>query len=349
MKDIIIEGSIFVNGGFRKGKYSIVDNRFVESSADADYRGTLLKAPINFHTHIGDSFIGEEPEGTIPEIVGPSGFKVRKLESAPLSECKTSMKKSIKFMRDRGTAAFFDFRESRKIRRDEAYKIKGIDEFLLTRPSSKEESETVLEDSAGFGMSSLNDYDLDWLLFLSKTAKRRGKIFAIHFSENVKENVEDLLKLKPDFVVHCIETDDYDTEILKKNEIPVVITPRSNIFLGKRPDYGRFLDKGLTLLIGTDNAFLTEPDIWSEAEFLYRYQKANHRISPEKILDMITEDPRKVMDRMGLSLSKEVYILYSEEELSAYEIITRPNLYKRKILIADNGKDNLFSQKTLKK
>lgn len=330
VKDIIFEGSVFVNGHFVKGKYSLLYGKIIKDGRKPQLRGTLLKGPVNFHVHTSDSFISKEPRGSIPEIVGPSGFKMNEINSASTNTVETYRKKSLQFMKMRGTAACFDFVEKSGTK---GFNLRGFQRFILARPRDDVEVEAKLKNSTGFGMSSLSDCDYDWLLHLSRISKVSGKIFAIHFSENVKEDIEKLSKLNPSFVVHCIECKEDDLKVLRKKRIPVVITPRSNVSLGKRPDYKRLLDAGLTVLLGTDNVFLTEPDMWSEADFLYRYQKADRRIAPEDILKIMIENPRKVIGKLGISIDEETYVLYPDQELSAYEIVTKPNLHKRKVFV----------------
>ncbi|MEM0136355.1 MAG: N-ethylammeline chlorohydrolase, partial [Thermoplasmatales archaeon] len=164
-------------------------------------------------------------------------------------------------------------------------------------------------------------------------AHEKGKLFAIHFSEDKREDVEQLLTLSPDFVVHCIEASQADLEKLRKHDIPVVVTPRSNIFHGKRPDYSMLFQNGLTVTLGTDNVFITEPDILEESEFLYRYQRGINRLSPEQVLSTIIDNPRKVMTKLGLTIREEKFIFFPNESLTPYQLVTRPN-YFHKILIS---------------
>ena len=65
----------------------------------------------------------------------------------------------------------------------------------------------------------------------------KNKIFAIHSSERIRENVDQILDLKPNFLVHMLHATESDFIRLKDNNIPVVICPRSNIFFGLRPNY----------------------------------------------------------------------------------------------------------------
>jgi len=333
VKDVIVEGLIFVDGEFERGKFSITRGKFVDGIKGADYRGTLLKAPINLHVHTADSFIREEPRGSLPEVVGPNGLKWKMLRSANLSEMKSGMRQSIAFMRKRGTAAFFDFREPTNLSDHISTGKEGITEIVLTRPQEEKDVEPLVKMSSGFGLSSIDDNDFSWLLHLSKKAKESGKLFAIHYSENVREDIGKLIKLRPDFAVHCIESTNEDIATLRKNRIPVTITPRSNIFYGKRPDYARFLEGGIRVMMGTDNVFVTEPDMWQEGEFLYRYQRGFHRISPEDILKIMIENPRAFMREKKIAMREEMYVLYTGIELTPYQIITKPNSYRRRILV----------------
>ncbi|MEM3313327.1 MAG: N-ethylammeline chlorohydrolase [Thermoplasmatales archaeon] len=344
MNDLIVEGKIFYNGHMTYGKYSILKDSFVPDSHKTSVRGTLLRAPVNFHTHLGDSFISEEPVGDIPAIVGPGGFKMRKLNDAGILDIKKSMKRVIEYMKNLGTYAFFDFRESGMKGIRSVPRFNGIHGFFLTRPSDKSEVMQLLDLSAGFGLSSISDYREPELEELATVAHRRGKIFAIHFSENRREDIQTLLKLKPDFIVHCIETKEEDLEMIRENGIPVILTPRSNVFHGKRPDYKKIFDAGVDVLLGTDNAFIVEPDVIEEASFLYQYQHNFSRIEPDSIISAITESPRKVMRKLGIETKDEKYIFF-DEELSSYQILTRPHLYRRYIIRRSSGRINFFPMK----
>ncbi|MGC8546398.1 MAG: amidohydrolase family protein [Thermoplasmata archaeon] len=334
MRDIIFKGNIFYDGKMVTGKFAVNRNKFTDESMTPDIEGTLIPAPVNFHTHIGDSFIDEEPVGGVPEIVGPGGFKMRKIENADSLEMARAMKRSIEYMREQGTLAFLDFRESGIRGLNVVPAFRGIKGIFLTRPANKEEIIYLLKKSSGFGVSSISDYEYDWLKLLSLEAKKHKKLFAIHFSENKRENLGLLLGLKPDFIVHSIEASQDDLSIISKNNIPIAITPRSNIFFGKKPDYSRMLKAGCRVMMGTDNVFITEPNIWQEAEFLYRYQRNLGYIKPEEILRMITDNPRKFAISKGINLGKEKYIVFENEFLTAYQIITRPGYYRRRILYA---------------
>ena len=345
MKDLIVKGAIYRDGEMKNGKYSILRDKFVAASTPSDLEGTLIEAPINFHTHLGDSFISSEPEGSLAQIVGPGGFKLRALNQAPASVVKGSMKRSIDFMKNQGTLAFFDFRESGMKGLNLVPKFNGITGFFLTRPATSEEIPLLLDKSAGFGMSALSDDDPKYLKVLANSAHQRKKIFAIHFSENKREDVKSLLDLKPDYIVHCIETTDSDLKALSRSGIPVTITPRSNVFHGKKPDYSRLFRFGLTVLLGTDNAFITEPSIMEEVEFLYRYQRKLNRLSPEEALSTVIDNPRRVISKLRLKINQEKYLFFPDEVLTPYQLVTRPNFYEKITVLKEGNRISFFPRK----
>lgn len=345
MKDLIVKGSIYHSGVMKNGTFSVLRNRFVDPSTAPDVEGTIIDAPINFHTHLGDSFIDAEPIGGIRETVGPGGIKARSLDGAPPGKVRGSIKKSISFMTDVGTQAFFDFRESGVKGLDLVPRFKNISGFFLSRPSGMNDAIPLLDRSSGFGMSALADYDYRYLKELSDLAHGRKKLFAVHFSENEREDVRRLISLRPDFIVHAIEASERDLAAVRNKGTPIAITPRSNIFHGKRPDYSKLFSTGITVLLGTDNAFITEPSIMGEVEFLYRYQRGLNRVSPEQILSTVTDNPRKVISKVGLELNDDRYLFYPNENLTPYQLVTRPNYYEMVVVSRKGDGITFFSRK----
>ena len=123
--------------------------------------------------------------------------------------------------------------------------------------------------------------------------QERGKIFSIHASEWVREDMDYVLSLNPDFIVHCIEADSNDLDRISRMKIPVAVTPRSNYFYGKKPDYSKFLDHEIDMMLGTDNVMVSTPDIYAEMDFMYKVEKTFNRISPEQIVKMVFLNPHR--------------------------------------------------------
>src|SRR2546428_404839 len=121
---------------------------------------------------------------------------------------------------------------------------------------------------------------------LAADARRAKKIFAIHCSERVREEIDAVLDLKPAFLVHMIHATDADLERCADAHVPIVICPRSNAFFGMTPDIPRMLRCGVELHLGTDNAMINTPSLLREMEFAYRVARMKGGVPARDILDM---------------------------------------------------------------
>ena len=326
---MIFTGNIYYNGRMRKGTLSVgEETNFTDGVANNGMYGTLIPMPVNAHTHIGDSFIRDEPRGDLPEIVGPGGFKHRQLENSSDDIIIEGIKNSTSFMEKSGILSYFDFRENgikgaEFINHTDSEYIRPV---VLGRPFKNESIQAILDNANGIGLSSVSDMEYEEAIKSSMLAKKNNKIMALHFSENVREDIDMVLNLNPDFLVHGIEAHESDLQKIKSKNIPIVITPRSNIFFGKRPDYGKFTLAGIELMIGTDNVFITEPDLFAEMDFLYRYQRFNTYISPSEILRFAIDNPRKFMEKSGMTYN-EKYIFFKNVLLNEYQIVTKKHYF----------------------
>jgi len=329
-------GYIYRDGRFQEGYISYKHGECIFSPGETGVKnfGTLIPLPVNAHTHIGDSFVRDEPMGDLPSVVGPGGFKVKKFKEAREDEIYSGMKKSISFMRQNGTGAFIDFRESglRGASLIRSIKSRGIRKVILGRPETAEEAKKILKFAQGLNFSAVSDVNYDSISRIAQISHEYGKIVAIHFSENVREDLDLIMGIKPDLLIHGIQASDHDLETIKNSGIPVAITPRSNYFFGKRPDYSGFLKKSIKLMLGTDNAMISEPDIFSEMSFLYRVQRSINRISPEEILKMVIDTPYSFLEKNNVVLDNSRYIYFPGRRVTAYEIVTRFHTLERSIV-----------------
>ncbi|MCL4334904.1 MAG: amidohydrolase family protein [Candidatus Thermoplasmatota archaeon] len=328
---ITISGNIFIDGRMRKGTLRLTEygaEYSTELSSNGLY-GTVIPALINSHTHIGDSFVDTEPVGDIAEVFGPGGFKERMLKSSHPMERRKGISLFLRHMALTGTSVNVDFREGGvEGIKDVPGKTK-IKPVLLGRAGSRYEADSVLDISSGLTISSISDVDREDAFYYSERARKRGKIFAMHLSERIREDAELALSMRPSFLVHCIECNKQDLRRISEKGIPVVISPRSNVMFGKRPDYAAMMNSGLNIFLGTDNCMTVEPDMFQEISFLYTYQRTLHRIDPETILNMVTYEPARYFSALGVKIPEE-YIFYPNRRLSAYSIVTRGQVYKRK-------------------
>jgi cytosine/adenosine deaminase-related metal-dependent hydrolase len=101
---------------------------------------------------------------------------------------------------------------------------------------------------------------------------------------------------KNTLLVHLLNSDKNDFEIVKKRGANVCVCPRSNKNLhGKLPDIGKMLEYKINICLGTDSlASCDSLDIFDEMKFVYNNYKS---ISPENILKMTTINPAKVFNQ----------------------------------------------------
>ncbi len=323
-----IYGNILWKGKFIKGTLVIKDGIIEEIRKDRDFdlRGTVIPTFINMHTHIGDFSCQEEPRGGIKEIVGPTGFKYRVLRNR--RRVYYGMRRAMKYMQREGISHFVDFREGGEEgvnllnQASQGLKIKPI---IFARG--------VYKKAEGVGLSSISDYSPDFLISMAKEAKKSGKFFALHVSERIREDIDFVLSLNPDFLVHMLEASDEDLKKVAKRNIPIVLTPRSNLFFGKIPNIPRFLKFNIILSLGTDNGMFSLPSIFREMEIAYKISKLYGHVPPEEILKMVTENPRKILGIKDNSIGKRASIIVFRRLMTPYEIVSKSSLMDIKRII----------------
>ncbi len=256
---------------------------------------------FNSHTHIGDAFISIDRKYSIEELFAPYGIKHRMLEKASKEEIFNGMKKAIDTMKKCGTDFFVDFREGgiegvRILK--EALKGERIKAIILGRPKNliydEREVEELLDISDGIGMSSVYDWDRNEIEMIANHVHERKKIFAIHASEIRREDIDQIISLEPDFVIHLCKASDEDIKKLVKKNIGVVICPRSNFNFNLSPPLKSLIEYKANIMLGTDNAMIVEPDIFEEMKFLIE----KFGIEEEKAYDMITKNPYNLFIKM---------------------------------------------------
>lgn len=295
----------FIRGGigFENGVIQKIMNK---SPGRAVAKGVIIPKLVNAHTHIGDSVIKHVSGGLEEIVTPPDGLKFRVLSKTPDKEIVNAMKKTVDDMVFSGVSVFCDFREFgvKGINQlDSALKNKKIKCIKMGRPKkiryNKDEVNKLLEKVDGVGISAVSDWNYSELEKLSRHAKRKNKLFALHASERIREDIDRVLDLKPDFLVHMTKASEDDLEIVADNNIPVVICPRSNAFFGSIPNIPLMLKKGLTLMLGSDNAMINNPDMFTEMEFAYKISRLYGRISSETIFSMVTRNPWKFFNLQG--------------------------------------------------
>ena len=318
-------GPLLTRDGFIQAEIEIEDNEIknIEEGGDEGKNAIIIPSFFDSHTHLADSVVKEPPVGTIEEIVGPGGLKEKKLSQASEDQLVNSMRRYIKEMFSFGVTNFIDFREGgikgiRSLQRA----VEGLDEeikpSMMGRPEERRfyenEITRLLSMSDGIGLSAYRDWDESELLRLVEEIRSQGKPLAMHCSEDVKEPVEKVLDLDVHHLVHMIEADRYDLEKCAEEDVPIVICPRSNMFFGKMPDIPKMVDSGVTISLGTDNAMITNSNIFREMETAYRISRMKGGLPPIDILMMSTYNPRETLKLNPFHEDIEKYLVLEYRE-----------------------------------
>lgn len=253
---------------------------------------------FNCHTHIGDAFIKlPNKKFSVEELVAPPyGYKHVLMRKADDSEIMQGMEKAIDVMEKCGTDIFVDFREGGikgvKILL-EVLKNKNLKAIILGRPYEMEykekEIDELLDFTDGIGISAISDWKFEEIFAVSNHVKEKGKIFALHASESRREDIEKILDLKPDFLIHLCKANEEDIKEIAKKKIGVVVCPRANEFFGLSPPLNLMREKKIEIMLGTDNAMIVEPDIFQEINFLVK----KFDVEMEEAIKMVSKTPSK--------------------------------------------------------
>lgn len=295
-----------VSPGIRKGKI-------------IDARGCVVApALINSHVHLGDSVAMDLGDGKpINEIIKPpDGLKHRVLAGTDPLQLVEFLKKSMWEMLQSGTTTLVDFREGGF----EGINIlneacKGIpirkivlgrhDSFLnpqMNHSESIEIIEKLLEICDGIAPSGLGEIDDDIATLIADTARKMGKLSAIHVAEyeNVqktsldttgKSEVQRAIEAGFNMLIHLTAPVKDDLKLVAESEIPVVSCPRSNGMLAVGiPPVKEMFEAGITLLLGTDNVMFNSPNMLREMEYALKVTRGYYKdyFPPKEIIKMAT-------------------------------------------------------------
>ena len=310
-----VAGQIYGEDGFSEGYIAFEDGKIIERGRYLPHevdkplaKGIVIPPLVNSHTHLADSVVEGEPQGSLEELVAPpDGLKHRILRETPEEKLIEAMHRSMEDMLSGGVGAFIDFREGglggwkMGKRALEDLPLRGT---FLARPRGleyeEEEVEELLAQAQGIAVSALMDWDIDTLAHLAEHVKGRGKIFALHASEAQPENIEDVLDLNPNFLVHMTCATREDLEICADAAVPVVVCPRSSAYFGRLPDFVQFREAHVRVLLGTDNCMFNRPSMLREIAFAYHCARLQGGLSPSMILEWALDGERELLRRKGL-------------------------------------------------
>lgn len=293
-----VSGWYYDGRGFRAGTVGWEDGVIVEARAgrakDAIAEGLVIPGLWNAHTHLGDAVVTQELRGSIEELVAPpNGLKHRVLAKATDEAVVAAMRRAMATMLRTGTTGFSDFREGGLRGLKQLYAalaVLPLDGVALGRPVGlrydAREVSALIRASDGIAVSSYIDWPAGDLAKIAADVRRAKKIFAIHCSERIREDIDAVLGLRPSFLVHLIQATDADLERVADAGVPVVVCPRSNAFFGLTPDIPRMLAAGIELRLGTDNAMINVPSVLREIDFAYRVARTRGGVPARDIFEM---------------------------------------------------------------
>jgi len=305
-----ISGRILTEQGFSKGYLYVNQNEIVEIEKGNPPKNPICKGIItpslyNMHTHIGDTFIRFQDVPLSHDIVKlvapPNGLKHRLLLSAKQKDIIQGMKQAIQEMKSNGINNFCDFRENGiegvKIIR-KAISNTYMEACILSRPKTleydKNEITSLLSQSDGIAISSMEEWEYNDLVSIVEQVKKTHKFFSLHVSERIREDVKKVVSLEPDFIIHMTKATKSDLQLIKNHHIPIVICPRSSYFFQNQVPLKAIKETGNTMLIGTDNGMLHSLNILKEIQFIqYHYPSL---FKTEELLKAIIYAPRKVLN-----------------------------------------------------
>ncbi|NYT20814.1 MAG: amidohydrolase family protein [Methanomicrobiales archaeon] len=281
--DLVIEGRALLGEDLLVRDVAIVVERGIirrieeVSSCPAPW---ICPALFNAHTHIGDSVAMDLPfTGDLAELVTPPlGLKHRILAATPDDLLVTAMRATIGTMYQYGTAGFADFREGGAAGVEA---LKTASEGSPCRPLilGREGGELAGD---GAGISSARDVaSLDDLV---SRVREAGKLVAFHAGERDPFDIDAALSYEPDLLIHFTHASGNHLDRCADEEIPVVVCARSNWMFGvtgsaHHPPVREMLDRGVPILIGTDNCMAVQPDPWREMSFLTTV----YRLPPDQV------------------------------------------------------------------
>src|SRR5438093_12174100 len=293
-----VSGWFYDGQRFREGTVGWEEDVIVEIRSGRTRRplaeGLILPGLWNAHTHLGDAIVTQELKGTMEELVAPPhGLKHRVLAKAKDAAVIAAMRRAMATMIRTGTTGFSDFREGGLNGLKLLYAALAampMQGLALGRPVGlsydPREVAAILRASDGIAVSSYIDWPRDAIQKLAADARRAKKIFAIHCSERVREEIDAVLELNPALLVHMVHATEADLECWADAQVPIVVGPRWNAFLGMTPDIPGMLRQGVELHLGTDNAMINTPSLLREMEFAYRVARMKGGVPAREILEM---------------------------------------------------------------
>jgi len=283
-----IEGARPAYVRLRHGRVTEVGVRGTEGRRRGErvVRGIVVPAPVNAHTHLGDSVsVREPPPGPVSKLIQPPhGYKFRLLANASREEKVAAIRAALRRMEREGVAVTVDFREEgrpgvellRTAAQGRSIRVLALGR-PLARPVDRSELDRLLSVADGVGLSSARDETDYSRRTIARACRARGRKFALHASEAVRERPDRYLDPRPDLLIHLAKATRDDLAAVRDERVSVAVCPRSNALFARQPDLEAMEHLGLSVLLGTDNAMFHAPSLWHEMEFAYVASRLKRR------------------------------------------------------------------------
>lgn len=306
----VFAGPVWHNGeaadGWMQASGGKITDEGVGSPPAPAQAAVLLDGIVDLHTHVGDAFLRGEPlPRDLAALVAPvTGLKHRRLATTPPEAVQAGIHRHLQDLARHGVVDVLDFREQGeaglRVARDAAHGVPGLRLRLLGRPATTSADPTevgrLLAAADGLGIPSLTDLGFEACERLREVAHAGGKPFAMHASEGVREDIERVLALEPDLLVHLASATRQDLRRVAEEGIPVVVCPISNDFFGLRPPLDAFHSIGVEWYLGTDNAMLGNDDPVREAA---KVREWFPQLPESELLRALTTRPGKVLNQFA--------------------------------------------------
>lgn len=346
--DLIVEVSPHASGG-----------------REVDATGCIV-APslINSHVHLGDSLakdIGDDKP--ISEVVKPpNGLKHRILRESDPESITRSMRNSLEEMLLTGTTTMIDFREGGIegiLMADKASEDIPIRRIVLGRHDSfldhsidphilEESAEEILKKAEGIGLSGFGEINDSNASRIVRRCKKNDKLSAIHVAEyeevqkkslasTGKTEVQRALDAGFDLLVHLTNPHDSDLDKVREKGVSVVSCPRSNGTLSVGiPPLLDMQNKGINILLGTDNLMFNSPNMFREMEYALKVTRGYYKeyFPPVEILKMATVNAGQALNlNLGSIDEGKLADIMIVEQLSVDPILSLINRTESKNII----------------
>lgn len=261
-------------------QFDEIDDEITLNRAEENY--VVIPGMINSHTHVGDSFAKEQGhnKGLIELVSPPNGIKHQLLQETPDIEKAKGIKYAIDEMISNGITCFVDFREN-SIKGIELLKGVLLNEsircLIFGRFNKIDEIKEIFNKSDGIGLPSYHHITYKVNSELRKYKSQFKKKIACHIAElNHNSSLIDQLFEDGlvDIIIHGTQFKQSDLQKIKKNNIKIVLCPRSNGYFGLGfPPIRDLLELDIPFSLGTDNVMVNNLNLFEEMRYLYYIAK----------------------------------------------------------------------------